>query len=249
MHKTLGFTELLDLIDDRSAAFHAAVTGATDLGVPVPSCPGWTLLDLAQHVGNGRRKWAAIVAAGPASAPPQPSAWESTPDDLPTWLTASFDRLRDALVTAGPDAGTWGWWGDSQSPLTVGTVARRQLQEMAVHTYDAQLALGAPQPLPAAIAVEGVDEFLHTCFSTGSPWPHDPATVVYHAAEGRDWRLTLSAAGARVERLESPEKADATMTATASEIQLIVHGRVPVDVASVDGDRVILDQLGAWEPE
>ncbi|MET9909332.1 maleylpyruvate isomerase N-terminal domain-containing protein [Streptomyces sp. NPDC006476] len=31
----------------------------------MPTCPGWTLSDLVQHIGEGRRRWAATVAAGP----------------------------------------------------------------------------------------------------------------------------------------------------------------------------------------
>jgi hypothetical protein len=77
----------------------------------------------------------------------------------------------------------------SQSPQTCGAVARHQVQEMAVHTYDAQMALGAPQPLPDVVALDGVEEFQFTCCATASAWPHEPAVVDYHASEGRSWRL------------------------------------------------------------
>ena len=70
-----------------------------------------------------------------------------------------------------------------------------------MHTYDAQLTVGAPQPLPDEVALDGVDEFLSTCCATTSAWPHEPAVVDYHATEGRSWRLRLSADGARIARL------------------------------------------------
>jgi hypothetical protein len=60
-------------------------------------------------------------------------------------LAASTQQLLDTLREAGSDRGCWTWWGTSQSPQNCGAVARHQLQEIAVHTYDAQLALGAPQ--------------------------------------------------------------------------------------------------------
>ncbi|MFB7266573.1 maleylpyruvate isomerase N-terminal domain-containing protein, partial [Streptomyces nojiriensis] len=41
---------------------------------PAPSCPEWTLFDLVHHPGTGQRWWAAIVAAGPAEAPPAKDA-------------------------------------------------------------------------------------------------------------------------------------------------------------------------------
>lgn len=67
MQKTLEFPDLLRLIDQRSTAFRAAVSSAPSLDEQVPTCPEWTLFDLAQHLGEGRRRWAATVAAGPAA--------------------------------------------------------------------------------------------------------------------------------------------------------------------------------------
>ena len=260
MPETPEFPELLRLIDERSAAFRAAVAAAPSLDVPVPSCPGWTLFDLARHLGTGRRKAAAIVAAGPADAPAAESAWQGHTDAprereaLLAWLTESMEDLADVLRAAGPDRGCWTWWGDSQSPQTSGAVARHQVQEVAVHTYDAQLALGAPQPLPDEVALDGVEEFQFTCCATTAAWPHAPAVVDYHATEGLSWRLRLSPGGARVTRLtaaaagEGPDTADASASGTASDLVLVFYGRVPLDALKLDGDRRVFDQLVAWDP-
>lgn len=251
---TLDFPDLLRLIDERAAAFRAAVAAAPSLDVQVPSCPEWTLFDLAQHIGEGRRDWAATVAAGPSAtakatvqgAPAVPREREA----LLAWLAESTQELLDALREAGPDRGCWTWWGDSQSPPTCGAVARHQLQQLAVHTYDAQLAVGDPQPLPDDVALDGVDEFLSTCCATTAPWPHEPATVDYHATEGRSWRLWLSADGARVGDLPaSGAAADASAQGTASELVLFFYGRITLDSVKHDGDRRQFDRLIAWEPE
>ncbi|MEU6090738.1 hypothetical protein ABZ865_28805 [Streptomyces sp. NPDC047085] len=61
-----------------------------------------------------------------------------------------------------------------------------------MHTYDAQLAPGAPQPLPDEVALDGVEEFPSTFCTTTEAWPHEPAAVDYHATEGRSWRHWLS---------------------------------------------------------
>jgi uncharacterized protein (TIGR03083 family) len=262
VEKTVEFPALLRLIDERSTAFRTAVTSAPSLDTQVPTCPGWTLFDLVQHLGVGRRKWAAIVAAGPADAPPAESAWEATAaprerEALLAWSAASTQELLDALREAGPDRGCWTWWGRSQSPQTCGAAARHQLHEVAVHTYDAQLTLGAPQPLPDEVALDGVEEFQFTCCATTVAWPHEPAVVDYHATEGRSWRLRLSADGARIARLpppgtaagEDPDAADASLRGTASELVLAFYGRIPVDSLEVDGDRSIFDQLIAWNPD
>ena len=259
MTNTLEFPVLLRLLDERSAAFRTAVGSAPGLDLPVPTCPGWTLLDLAHHIGLGRRRWAAIVAAGPADTPPAdaPSAQiEDNPtaprdrDEVLPWLAESTDLLLNALREAGPDRGTWAWWVKSQSPRTSGAVARHQLQQMAVHTYDAQAAAGAPQPLPAEVALEGVDEFQSTCCATTSAWPHDPAVVDYHATEGRSWRVELSPGGAKVTELSEPgaEDPDVSVRATASDLVLLFYGRVGLDSMQVEGDRKIIDQLADWDP-
>lgn len=263
MEKTLEFPVLLRLIDERSTAFRAAVAAAPSLDVQVPTCPEWTLFDLAKHLGEGRRSWAVTVAAGPAAAKSAPEGAPAAPREreaLLAWLAASTQELLDALREAGPDRGCWTWWGDSQSPQTCGAVARHQLQEIAVHTYDAQITLGAPQPLPDDVALDGVEEFLSTCCATTSAWPHRPAAVDFQATEGRSWRLALSADGARAARLpvpgitpagaagEDPDPADASIRGTASEVALVLYDRIPIDSLKLDGDHRLLYQLSAWDP-
>ncbi|MBL7259768.1 maleylpyruvate isomerase family mycothiol-dependent enzyme [Paractinoplanes lichenicola] len=239
----MDFPDLLRLIEERSVAFQAAIDSAPSLDLPVPSCPGWTLADLERHLIDGRRKWAAIVAAGPADAPPPAEVWAG---DGP--LAVAAQLLVEALRATGPDKACWTWWGDSQSPQNTYAAARHQLQEIAVHTYDAQLAAGAPQPLPEAIALDGVDEFVTTCVATTSPWPHEPNTLDYHATEGRSWRLTFSAEGAR-SGPPGDEPADVTVTAPAGDLVLLCYGRIGPDAVKVDGDRRVIDRLIAWEPE
>jgi hypothetical protein len=162
------------------------------------------------------------------------------------------ELLAETLSEAGPDRGCWTWWGDSQSPPTSGGVARHQVQEVAVHTYDAQLTLGAPQPLPGVVALDGVEEFQLTSCSTTVAWPHEPAVVDYHATEGRSWRVRLSRDGARVARLDpsaaAGEPADASASASANDLVLVFFGRLPLDTLKLAGDRRVFDQLIEWDP-
>lgn len=260
MHDSLEFPALLQLIDERSAAFRAAIASAPSLDVQVPTCPDWTLFDLAEHIGEGRRSWAATVAAGPdatgkVAAPGAPTAPRERVALL-DWLAESTKQLGEALEQAGPDRGCWTWWDTSQSPQTCGAVARHQLQQLAVHTYDAQVTLGAPQPLPEEVALDGVEEFLHTCCATTSAWPHEPAVVDYEATEGRSWRVWLSTDGARAARRsqansltdgENAGPADAVAKGTASDLVLFLYGR-PVDSVTFDGDPEVFDRLFAWDP-
>ncbi|MFE4696853.1 maleylpyruvate isomerase N-terminal domain-containing protein [Streptomyces sp. NPDC056738] len=264
MTTTLTFPALLRLIDERATAFRAAVASAPSLDAQVPTCPEWTLFDLAQHIGEGRRDWAVTVAAGPA---PAKSAAEGAPaaprerGDLVAWLAESTEQLVDALRKAGPDGGCWTWWGTSQSPETCGAVARHQLQQMAVHTYDAQFTVGAPEPLPEEVALDGVEEFLFTCVATTSAWPHKPTAFDFHATEGHSWRLTVDGDGARSTRIpapattpvaaadEGPNAAGVSVRGTANELVLFVYDRIPADSLQMEGDAGLFDLLREWEPE
>lgn len=250
MHNAPQFPDLLRLIDDRSTAFRAAIASAPSLDAPVPTCPGWTLADLARHIGEGRRIWAATVAAGPAEAKARPEL-APMPDEreaVLAWLSESTRQLLDALTEAGPDRECWVGWTDSQSPATTGAVARHQVQEIAVHTYDAQLTIGEPRPLPEEVALDGVEEFLFTCNATTFPWPHEPAVLGYVATEGRSWALWLSEKGARAEPLSGPPEADLVAAGTASDIVLTMYGRVDLDALKFEGDVVVLDRLVDWVP-
>ncbi|GAA2358751.1 maleylpyruvate isomerase family mycothiol-dependent enzyme [Dactylosporangium salmoneum] len=261
MANPLEFSVLLRLIEERSVAFRAAVASASSLDVQVPTCPEWTLLDLVLHLGRGERRWAATVAAGPADAPPAETASaEGAPaaprerEALLAWSAESTEQLLSALRESGPDRGCWTWWGDSESPQTCGAVARHRLQEAAVHTYDVQITVGAPQPLPDEVALDGVDEFLSTCCATTSAWPHEPGAVDFHATEGRSWRLSLSADGARTTRLPTtagggPDAAAAAARGTASEVVLMLYDRIPLDSLQLNGDRRMFDLLRAWNPD
>ena len=121
-----------------------------------------------------------------------------------------------------------------------------------MHTYDVQVILGAPQPLPDEVALDGVDEFQTTCCATTIAWPHEPAVVHYHATEGRSWRLDLSAEGAKVADLPATmagEVPDASLRGTASDLVLTFYNRIPVDSLKLDGDRRVFDRLIAWDPD
>jgi uncharacterized protein (TIGR03083 family) len=189
------------LIDERSTAFRAAVASARSLDVQVPTCPEWTLFDLVQHLGQGRRRWAAIVAAGPAAVPPAKvriggRSGCASGARGPGGLVGRIDAAATRRAAGGRPGSRL---LDVVGYLTVAADLRwsrpNQLQEIAVHTYDAQVTLGAPQPLPDEVALDGVDEFLSTCCATTVAWPHERAFVDYHATEGRFWRLWLSTDG------------------------------------------------------
>jgi uncharacterized protein (TIGR03083 family) len=194
---TPGFDDWLGLIEERSAALRSAARGApADAGVP--ACPDWTVRDLVAHAGATQRFWAAVVAAGPARRPPAEAEVPGRvpAGDLLEWSAQGTAALVAALRAAGARAPCWTWWAESGGASTAGAVARHHVQEAAVHVRDAQEAAGAPEPLPAGLAVDAVDEFLQVGFGSMDGWPHSPARVALVADEGRAWTLILDATGA-----------------------------------------------------
>lgn len=255
----LTFSDHLRLINEGAAAFRAAVAVALALDLQVPTHPGRTLRDLVEHVGMGRRKTAATVAAGASDGPPEQSSWDDgsgaprEPEAILAWWDECVSLLAGVLQEAGPDRECWTWWDDSPSPQTSGEWARRQVCEMGVFTCDVQLTTGAPQPIPEEVALDGFDDCQFTLCATTVAWPHEPAVVDYFATEGRSWRLRLSRDGAQPTRGVPAlgggvESADASATASASDLVLFFYGRISMDSVNAEGDRRIFDQLAAWDP-
>ncbi|XIE81594.1 maleylpyruvate isomerase family mycothiol-dependent enzyme [Streptomyces sp. SBR177] len=249
----LSFPTLLRMIDERSAAFRAAVAAAPSLDADVPSCPGWTLYDLANHLSEGDRFWACIVLnTEPGDERPSKDglAAPRERDALITWLADSTEQLLTALREVGPDRACWAWWEPLASPHTAAAVARRRVPESLIHTYDAQLASGTPQELPTTEAVDAIEEFLATVCTGTVPWPGEPSTMDYHAAGAGSWRQTVDAAGSRFTRLTAAEAAESKPTAaihgTASEMALLMYMRIPAGSLRIEGDADLLQQLQNW---
>ncbi|MFJ2257033.1 maleylpyruvate isomerase family mycothiol-dependent enzyme [Streptomyces sp. NPDC087844] len=258
MTQTPSFEDLLALIEDRSAALRDSVAGSFDLDVRVPSCPDWSLRELVEHVTEVHRFWAAAVAAGPSEKPPAVapvmtqavtqaavSGDDTLSADLLARSAAATEELIAALRAAGAAVDCWTWWGDSDVPTNSGAVARHQVQEAAVHAFDAQLATGTPVPVPVVVALDGVAEFIGVSHGTAGPWPHEPTLISLHAAEGESWMLDISESGSHLVT-DGQRGADAALHGTASGLLLTLHGRLPLDTLRSEGDRTTLENLLNW---
>jgi len=256
---TPPFGDLLALIEDRSAALRE-VAAAAALDARVPGCPDWSLEDLVGHLGQVQRFWAAAVAAGPSSEPPDEDAIEDPMPgpDLLAWSVDSTVALLAALDAAGPDRGCWTWWGDSAAPMTAGAVARHQVQEAAVHARDAQDSVGQAGPLPAVIARDGVAEFVTVGLGAAGPWPHAPGRIALYGDEGDTWLVDLGENGAALVSSVANAPAGtvtgagpeptAAVHAPASDLVLVLYRRKALGDVRTTGDRALIERLVAWGP-
>ena len=149
----------LAALTEQSTLFAEALVGA-DPQQRVPTCPEWTIYQLAEHVGQVHRGVAAIVTRR-ATAPPDPSELNvavapKDPDGLCTWLREGAGELVDAIRAADPQTPVWSWADDH----SVGFWARRMAHETTVHRADAELALGREFTLAADLAADAISEWL-----------------------------------------------------------------------------------------
>ncbi len=242
---------MLSLIEDRAAALRGAATAA-GLDARVPGCPDWSVQDLVAHLGEVHLFWSAVVAAGPAANPPGDDVVGDTSPrgDLLTWSADATKALVRALREAGPDCRCWTWWESSGAPATVEAVARHQVQEAGVHAFDAQQAAGTAEPLPAAVAADGIGEYLTVELPTNGPWPHEPASLVLAAGDGGSWLIGLGPAGAQASALAElaagSATPDAVVSGSPSDLVLALYRRARPDSLHVIGDSDVVARLLAW---
>ena len=247
--KNLSFADLLGHIEDRSAALRA---GAADAGFDarVPGCPEWSVADLVAHLGEVQLFWTAVVGAGEAEGPPDSETVGDTKPhgDLLAWSADATDRLVLELRDAGPDRLCWTWWESSGAPTNSAAIARHQVQEAAVHAYDAQQAGGKAQPLPPEVAADGVGEYLTVELLTNGPWPYDPAAVVLETGAGGSWVLDLDTPSVTVLRGDEHGGArpTATVTADPSDMVLSFYRRDPIGQLRIEGAAELVPQLLNW---
>jgi uncharacterized protein (TIGR03083 family) len=249
-------------IESGTAAIGALVAGG-DLARPIPTCPEWTLRELAVHVGRTQR-WAAQIAETRAAAPPEfrtlpDGRFPAEPRGQADWLAAGARRLAAALDEAGQDP-VWAFGATAPASFW----GRRMCHETLVHAADAQLAAGLPAQLPAALAADGIDEWLTVLMPppAGQADPraqvlppgtalHVRATDVSGPGPG-EWIIRHGTAGVNVIALAGPggpqagghSGDDVVLAGPAGALLLVLLRRLPAGDPSVTvtGQRKLLDR-------
>jgi uncharacterized protein (TIGR03083 family) len=155
----LSTDRYLRALSAQSTLFAEALAGV-DLQTPVPTCPGWTLHRLAEHLGQAHR-WATAIVTQASVLPPDPRelALGSAPEDpegLGVWFREGAGELVDAIQVADPQSPVWSWADDHSA----GFWARRMAHETSVHRADAVLALGREFTLEPDLAADAISEWL-----------------------------------------------------------------------------------------
>ena len=208
-------------------------------GAGVPACPDWTLADLVWHLAEVQHFWAWVVRTRAADRSGYVAPLRRPDDELLGYVTAQNVELETALADADPAERVWTWAPQQD----VAFVLRRQTQEAVMHTVDVEQVLGGVRPIPAAVALDGLDEWLELMVPAALPDgpPADAHPVVLHAVDV-DAERTLFP-GTKPFPI-------AALTGTAGDLLMAVWRRVPLDALTVDGDGLqAAAMIGQVRPE
>lgn len=230
--------EHLEAVRRESAAFAEAAERGS-LGVVVRACPDWTLADLVWHLGEVQWFWTRIVAGelrGPDDVGPPPD--RPVAEDLPEWFRGVSGELVRTLERADPGMRAWSWAGGEQDTAWF---IRRQAHEAAVHRWDAQAVRGDPEPIEPALAMDGVDEFLEWMLHPEELAGAGTVCLRLAAIDTGDERTVLVEDGRLTEARDEVE-VEATVRGTASDLDLLLWRRVPLDLV-VEGERGAVERF------
>lgn len=223
-------SEYVDAVAEHGAQLADVAEGALD--VPIPSCPAWTMADLVWHVRVVGDFWRQLVDGTIAS----PGAFARGDRDADDALIASYrvvlDRLVTTLAAADPAAEVWTWADDHRA----GFIQRRMAHEIAVHAWDGHHARGREQPIDAALAVDGVDEFLEA-FLPRVPVADVGDGIHLHSTDvdsGGEWLIRVDDGRWAPEHRHA--KGAFAARGTASELLLLLWGRYRAEDLQTFGD-------------
>ena len=228
--------EQLAAIEEHSAGFAAAVRD--NLAAPVEHCPDWTVADLVQHLTEVHWFWGTIAEERLAAPPdesrrPAPAAR----DDLAAAFEAGARRLLTVLRAADGADAVWTWAPTQQD---IAFIVRHQVQEAAVHHWDAVHAAGGDLAIAPSVAADAIEEFLTFSVSSEAdpaepPRPALDASLGLHATDtGETWTVTDGSTPGTLRFAPGREDDAPTLAATASDLLLWLYGRVDLGAAGVD---------------
>jgi uncharacterized protein (TIGR03083 family) len=207
---------------------------ATDLRLPVPSCPEWTVADLVWHTGKVHDFWRQMASGGEPDKRVEPEHPVDT--ELIKWFAEGVEATAEVLAGLDPKTPTWTW----SEQRDAGFIQRRMAQETAVHTWDALAAAGRDEPVERELAVDGIDELL-TFFLPPIP-PKGLGSVHLHTTDGPGEWLIVAGENSWVVTHEHA-KGDVAVRATASDLLLLLWRRKGPEVAQVFGGEEVLSRF------
>ena len=223
-----------------------ALAASRSLTAAVPSCPGWKVRDLVLHVAAVYQH--KVVTIRLRDRRPEAGEWPTEPPSgvapVP-WFEESLSLLLTEFAENPPSTKCWTWYEPQQD---VAFWYRRMAQETAVHRVDAEQAFGESAPVPADLALDGIDELLERMLAYD--WFNEAVdgrgeSVLIDAGD-RQWRVRLAEREIEFERAPdagSAASADARVRGEPEQLYLWLWGRLPISHLTVAGDDKLARRL------
>jgi uncharacterized protein (TIGR03083 family) len=227
-------------IESHSAGF--ADASRDNLNAPVEHCPAWTVADLVWHLTEVHWFWSTIAEDRLTEPPTDVARPTRMPDDgLVDAFKAGAKHLVEVLGVARQQDPVWTW---APAQKDIAFITRHQVQEAAVHHWDAVNAAGGTLVVSASVAVDSIEEFL--TFSVSSE--ADPAEPVRPALGGAfaltasdvdaAWTIRDGAVPGTITFERGHADGVPAMSGTASDLLLWLYDRVEIDTAPIPHDVV-----------
>lgn len=217
-----------------TAAVDAISANGTNLAAEVecPTCPGWTVEDVVDHLG---RVYLWTVEATRGTERPSMGEREQGDLTLGEWYADCGRRMLDRLREADPAAGCWTFDRDDR---TVRFWIRRQLHETTIHWVDLARAHGIEAEISDHVADDGIDELLHLFVPRRIEDPQTalPLPLQIRATDtGSVWWVQEADGVVSAGRGEEGESV-AEIRGEAVELYLALWGRNSREALHVDGE-------------
>jgi uncharacterized protein (TIGR03083 family) len=232
-----------------------AAVAAEGLGRPVPACPGWTLSELLGHLG-GVYRWVGAVARerpqdrdgmGPLREHIEREHIRQATGDVAAEFQRAAEGLLDALEALGPDTPLWSWSPQVQRGIFW---HRRMAHETLIHRWDAQQAVGAPDPIEIELALDGIGETFDAIVPfrrRGRGAAGQGETFSFQPTDSHKlWTVQFDAEGITLRQLSLT--ADLTLRAPAADLLLFLWHRLPASALQLEGDPALVDRYFELAP-
>jgi uncharacterized protein (TIGR03083 family) len=237
---TLSTDACIAAIEKHSAGFAAAARG--NLAAHVEHCPDWDVADLVRHLTDVHWLWATIAEERLSSPPDEEHRPAHVADaSLVDAFESGARRLVEVLRGADQRAACWTWAPHQQD---VAFITRHQVQEAAVHHWDAAHAAGQSVDIDPDVAADAVTEFLTFSVSSDAD-PMEPAPsslgtpLVLRATDTGDaWTLGDGQAPGTTRWLAEDTEDAPHVEAAAADLLLWLYGRVNLQTTGAPDDLV-----------
>jgi uncharacterized protein (TIGR03083 family) len=222
----------------------AEVLDAATPEAMVPTCPDWSVQELATHLGTVHR-WAEhlVSTLSPARVPPGSLGLDVSSING-EWIRTGGVDLLGSLRDGDPDAAMWAWGVDQHLRWW----SRRQLHETLVHRVDLEIAVGGTPAAEPHIAADAIDEFLVNLDAAGRFSPRvreirgaGEVLVVQANDINARWAIQLTPQGFTLVDTSTP--ASATLEGPARDLLLVLYRRRSLASSAVmsSGDESVSD--------